>query len=304
MAKTPTVIAIVGPTAIGKTALSIALAKHYKAPIVSADSRQFFKEMRIGTAVPSTAELATAKHYFIQSKSIQEPYTVGDYETESLNLLKILFKEQDVVIVVGGSGLYVAALLKGLDAFPDIDPLVRKQLNTELEQSGLAPLVLELKKVDPKHYKRVDLKNPHRVLRALEVSRSSGKPYSSYLGKPREPRFFNTVKIGLTADRDILYQRINQRVDLMIQNGLVKEVKELMPYRSLNALQTVGYRELFAHFNGQFTLEEAVEEIKKNTRRFAKRQGTWFRKDKEIKWFDFKTPIAAIIAAIDNSMPK
>lgn len=300
----PTVIAVVGPTAIGKTALGIALAQHYKTEIISADSRQFFTEMTIGTAVPSAEELKAATHHFIQNKSIFEPYSVGDFEVEALDLLKTLFKKHKLVIVVGGSGLYVDALLKGLDSFPEVKAGIRENLNKRLETEGLENLARELEKVDPKHAQNVDLKNPHRVIRALEVFHSSGAPYSSYLGHPKEPRTFNYFKIGLTAPRETIYERINTRVDKMMEQGLLKEAQSLYPNKSLNALQTVGYRELFAHFDGDFSLEKAIVEIKKNTRRFAKRQGTWFRKDQDIIWFDYQTPSTVIINQLAASMPE
>lgn len=290
----PLLVCIVGPTAIGKTTLSIKLAKAFNTEIISADSRQFFKEMTIGTAVPSKEELNSAKHYFIQNKSITENYSVGDFERDAIELLEKLFKKHQVVIMVGGSGLYVDAVVKGLDSFPIVPNDVRKQLKSEFEVKGIESLQNELKELDPDYYKQVDIQNTQRVIRALEVCRASGKPFSSFRKNKNPNRNFDTLYIGLTAEREVIYERINQRVDLMIEYGLVEEVEKLNAFRHLNALQTVGYRELFDYFDGKLTLEEAISEIKKNTRRFAKRQGTWFRKNATIEWFDYKTPLIEI----------
>ena len=285
----PLLICIVGPTAIGKTSLAIAIAKSFNTEIVSADSRQFFKEMRIGTAVPSSEELATVAHHFIQNKSIFDSFSVGDFEREALLKLDELFQKHEVVVMVGGSGLYVDALIKGLDDFPGVPSAVRIKLNKELEENGIEALQLELEQADPVYFQKVDSNNPHRLIRALEIFRSTGKPYSSFLNKNKKTRPFETQFIGLTADREILYDRINKRVDIMIQQGLLDEAKKLHHYKDLNTLQTVGYRELFQYFDGNLTKDEAIDEIKKNTRRFAKRQGTWFRKNDDIKWFDYST---------------
>ncbi|NQW36023.1 MAG: tRNA (adenosine(37)-N6)-dimethylallyltransferase MiaA [Flavobacteriales bacterium] len=280
-------IVILGPTAIGKTKLSITLAQHFNTVILSCDSRQFFKEMTIGTAVPSKEELKQAEHYFIQNKTIFEPYNVGQFERDALVQLDSIFKTKDIAIMVGGSGLYVDAVLNGLDYFPDLDPAIRTQLNDTLKISGLETLQMQLKELDPISYQNIEIENPHRVIRALEICLGTGKSYSSFKQKPKEVRPFTPLLIGLTAPREVLYNRINQRVDLMIQDGLVSEARELHKYKDLNALQTVGYRELFGHIDGDYNLETAIEEIKKNTRRFAKRQGTWFRKNTSINWFDF-----------------
>lgn len=297
-AKTPLLVCVVGPTAIGKTSLAIALAKKFNTQIISADSRQFYKEMSIGTAVPTPKELAAVPHHFIQSKSIFQPYSVGDFEREALALLEELFKTHKMVIMVGGSGLYVDAVVKGLDTFPDVPPIMREQLNTELAQHGIGKLQQELQQVDPTHYGNVDVQNPHRLIRALEVYRATGKPYSSYLNQNQAERFFKTLYVGLTANRQIVYERINKRVDGMMEQGLLEEAKKLYDHRHLNALQTVGYKELFEFFDGKTTKEEAVSEIKKNTRRFAKRQGTWFRKNESIEWFDHTTPPSEVAAYI------
>ena len=294
-------ITVVGPTAIGKTSLSIALATSFKAPIISCDSRQFYKETTIGTAVPTVEEQAQAPHYFIQNRSIFEDYNVGQFERDTLELLDVLFQKNEVVIMVGGSGLYVDAVLKGLDYFPDIKPEIRKQLNEDLEKEGLQVLQQRLKSLDLETYNSIAIENPHRVIRALEVCIGSGKTYASFKNKPKKVRNFNSIKVGLEADRKIIYERINHRVDVMVNEGLIEEAKKLYPHKNLNALQTVGYRELFAHFDGTISLEFAIEEIKKNTRRFAKRQLTWFRRDTETLWFDYSIPknkIAAKLQAI------
>ena len=297
-------ISISGATAIGKTALSIALAKALSCEIVSCDSRQFYKEMNIGTAVPSSEELAAAKHHFIQHISITNDYNVGQYETDALAKINTLFQANDYVILVGGSALYADAVINGLDYFPDIKTGIRDTLNTELIEKGIVSLQEELKQVDKLTYDKIDTANPHRLVRALEVWRSSGKPYSSFLNKPKAKRAFTTVKIGLDAPRELLYERINKRVDIMMNAGLLAEAKKLYPHKTLNALQTVGYRELFTYFNGEFTLDFAISEIKKNTRRFAKRQGTWYRKDTDITWFDFRTTHKDIIAKVTDLLKK
>ncbi|WP_281987980.1 tRNA (adenosine(37)-N6)-dimethylallyltransferase MiaA [Aquimarina aggregata] len=280
-------IVIVGPTAIGKTNLSIQLANHFNCEIISGDSKQFYKEMKIGTAVPSDDELALAKHHFIQHKSIHETYTVGDFEKEALNKLKILFDTNDYAILVGGSGLYIDAVTKGLDYFPEVDINTREQLQKEYDTNGIQTLQEQLKVLDKSYYDSVDLQNTHRVMRALEVCLSSGKPYSSFLTSSKKNRPFKCIKIGITADRNIIYDRINMRVDLMIKEGLLDEAKNLYEYKTLNALNTVGYKELFKYFDQEWELDFAISEIKKNTRRFAKRQLTWFKKDTEIEWFDY-----------------
>lgn len=282
-----TLISIVGPTAIGKTSLAIGLAKLYGTEIISADSRQFYKEMHIGTAVPSEEELKEAKHHFIQNKSIHDTYTVGDFEKEALATLKELFKNHDVVIMVGGSGLYVDAIILGLDHFPDVPLEVRNSLNNLFKEKGITPLQKELKEKDPEYYLQVDLENPVRLIRAIGVCRVSGQPYSSFLNNEKIVRDFKTITIGIQAPRDIVYERINNRVDIMIQDGLVKEVEKLLPYKNLNALKTVGYTELFSFLENECTLEEAIEKIKMNTRRFAKRQGTWFKKNPSITWVNY-----------------
>lgn len=293
-------ITVIGATAIGKTALSIQLAQHFNTEIISCDSRQFFKEMSIGTAVPSAEELAAATHHFIQNKSILDHYSVGQFEKDALKKLDELFSKNNIVVMVGGSGLYTNAVIEGFDDFPEIDPEIRKKLNKQIEKGELKILQNQLKELDPESYQTIEIENPHRLIRALEICIGTGKPYSSFKNKDKVKRNFIPLKIGLTAEREIMYERINKRVDLMMQEGLLEEVKTLYPHKELNALQTVGYRELFDYFDGKCTLEFAVEEIKKNTRRFAKRQVTWNRKDESIHWFDFKTAPSEIIKKIET----
>jgi tRNA dimethylallyltransferase len=269
---------VAGPTASGKTSLAIALAQHFDTEIISCDSRQFYKEMSIGTAVPNSEELAAAKHHFIQQRSIHQPYSIGDFQREALDSLKTLFKTKDTVILVGGSGLYADALIDGLDHFPEVDPAFREQLNNQLEHDGIEALATRLKDIDPAYHQKVDLGNPHRLIRALEICLSSGLPYSSFLGNKKAPTFFKSQKIILQWDRSILYERINKRVDQMVAAGLEAEAQSLYPNKDVNALQTVGYREWFAYFDGIFDRTTTLEEIKKNTRRYAKRQTTWFKR--------------------------
>lgn len=293
-------ITVVGATAIGKTALSIKLAQHFNTEIISCDSRQFYKEMNIGTAVPSHEELAVAKHHFIQDRSIFDDYSVGQFEKDALSKLNELFNNHSVVIMVGGSGLYANAVIDGLDYFPKVDPEIRENLNLQLENDGIEILQNQLKKLDITSYNEIEIENPHRLIRALEICIGTGKTYSEFKNKPKEPRNFKTIKVGLTADREIMYNRINQRVDIMMNQGLEEEAKQLFSNKKLNALQTVGYRELFSYFEGNSTLEFAIEEIKKNTRRFAKRQVTWNKKDTDINWFNFEDNSTAIINKIEN----
>jgi tRNA dimethylallyltransferase len=297
-----TVISVVGPTAIGKTKLAIAIAQEYNTEIISADSRQFFKEMNIGTAVPSPEELAAAPHHFIQHKSILEPYSVGDFERDAIAKLESLFETKDIVVLVGGSGLYVDAVTKGLDHFPKVDAAIRPRLNQELATEGIAVLQNRLKELDPEYFNKVDIQNPHRLVRALEICIGTGKPYSSFLNKDKNKRPFKTITLGIEAEREMIYERINQRVDLMVDAGLIDEVKSLIEHKALNALQTVGYKELFNYFEGLWQLDFAISEIKKNTRRFAKRQLTWFRRATETIWVDFDEEITVIIDKIETEI--
>ena len=296
-----TLFIVVGTTAIGKTAKAIELAQHFDCEIISCDSRQFFKEMSIGTAVPGKEELDAVPHHFIQNKSIFESYNVGDFERETLEKLEELFPKNPVQVMVGGSGLYVDAIVKGFDDFPDIEPWVRENLRAEYEQKGIVFLQQKLRETDPFYYEKLKhenpqtLENPQRMMRFVEVSVGSGKPYSSFLNQKKNNRNFQTILIGLEADREVIYERINQRVDIMIESGLLEEAQKLYPNKHLNALQTVGYRELFDYFDGKTSLDFAIEEIKKNTRRFAKRQLTWFKRNPDILWFDYKTSVEEIV---------
>lgn len=294
----PLLVVVVGPTAIGKTALALQIAEAFTTEIISADSRQFYREMSIGTAVPSADELATTPHHFIQNKSIFDVYTVGEFEREALLLLDQLFETHRTVVMAGGSGLYVDAVTKGLDTFPEVAPEIREELNAEFQASGIEVLQEDLQKADPEYYSKVDIQNPHRLIRALEIFRGSGHPYSSFLKKGAASRKFDTLFVGLSAPRKVIYDRINHRVDLMMKNGLEAEARHLHEHKDQNALQTVGYRELFRYFEGELSLEEAISEIKKNTRRFAKRQLTWFQKNEFIQWFDYETPPEEIIQYI------
>lgn len=301
-------ITIIGPTAIGKTALSIQLAQHFGCEIISCDSRQFFKEMNIGTAVPNKEELVGAPHHFIQNKSIFENYSVGDFETEALLKLDELFDKNSIQIMVGGSGLYVDAVLKGFDEFPEINTEIREEINKKYDELGIEFLQENLKKLDPDYYTKIEkenpqtLQNPQRMKRFVEVCIGSGKPYSSFIGKRKNQRNFTPIIIGLEADREIMYERINKRVDIMMAEGLLEEAKTLYPNKELNALQTVGYRELFDFFDNKITLAEAIEQIKTNTRRFAKRQMTWFKRTENTNWFDFKTDNKEIINFIEETI--
>ncbi|WP_394357621.1 tRNA (adenosine(37)-N6)-dimethylallyltransferase MiaA [Psychroserpens ponticola] len=278
--------------------MSIKLAQHFKTEIISADSRQFYKEMQIGTAAPTPSELASAQHHFIHHKSIEDSYSVGDFEKEAIKTLKTLFQTKNIVIMVGGSGLYVDAVTKGLDEFPHVDPSIRLSLNEMLSTEGIKSLQEQLKVLDPKSYETIAIDNPHRLIRALEICIGSKQPYSSFLTSTNKIRPFKTITIGLTSERDLIYNRINTRVDNMMDEGLLDEVKNLEPKQDLNALNTVGYKELFKFFDKEWTLDFAVAEIKKNTRRFAKRQLTWFKKNTDTLWFDNTTKTDVILDAI------
>lgn len=303
-AKQKYVIAVVGTTAIGKTSLAIKLAKKYNTEILSADSRQFFKEMSVGTAVPSKEELAEVPHHFIQNLSIFDSYSVGDFERDALKKIEELHQKKDVVILVGGSGLYLNAVLNGLDYFPTVDKQIRIDLKKELQEKGIVSLQKKLKELDEISYNSIAIDNPQRLIRALEICIGSGKKYASFLNKNKNKREFKSIKIGLTADRQIIYDRINKRVDFMVKQGLIEEAKSVYPYKHLNALQTVGYRELFSFFDGKIDKEFAISEIKKNTRRFAKRQITWFKKDTEIMWFDYNENSKVINKYIESILQK
>lgn len=284
-AKKKYLIVIGGATATGKTALAIEVARYFRAEIISADSRQFFREMSIGTAKPSGEELAAVPHHFINSHHIFEDYSVGDFEKEALTQLERLFQKTDIAVLTGGSGLFIRALCEGLDAYPEVPKEVVESLETTFQLEGIAALQAELRQSDPVYFERVDQNNPQRLIRALSVCRVSGRPFSSFQQQERTDRPFTPVYILLQMEREQLYARINRRVDAMMTAGLLEEVKTLYPHRHLNALQTVGYQELFDYLDGRVSLEEAIEKIKQNSRRYAKRQMTWFRKDPHWKAF-------------------
>lgn len=280
-----TCIVIVGPTASGKTNLSLQLAAHFNTSIISADSRQCYKELNIGVAKPSQEELDRIPHYFINSHSIQNEVNAGVFENYALTAIAAIFATKDVAIMVGGTGLYVKTFCEGMDDMPRVEETIRTQVRNEYETKGLDWLQQMVKEVDPLFYEKGETQNPQRMLRALEVKLSSGKSILELHSSPRLVRDFNIVKIGMELPREQVYQNINNRVDAMMQEGLLQEAKALYNYRHLNALQTVGYTEFFDYLDGNFTLEKAVEEIKKNTRHYAKRQLTWFKRDENIKWF-------------------
>lgn len=292
-------IVVVGPTGSGKTALAIALARHYGAPIISTDSRQVYRGMPIGTAQPTDDELSLATHYFIADREPEDDFNCGRYEVEALSLLERLFVDNDYVVAVGGSGLYVKALCEGMDELPETSAELREKLKQRLATEGVESLFNELQQLDPVYAEVVDRHNPARVMRALEVCLASGRPYSEQRHGERAQRPFHIIKVGTDMPRDILYERINRRVDMMVADGLVEEVRALIPKRHLNALQTVGYRELFDYFDGHSTLEEAIDLIKRNSRRYAKRQLTWFRRDDETAWFA-PSDVESIINHIDK----
>ena len=279
-------IVITGATASGKTSLAIQLANHFQTEILSADSRQFFKEMNIGTAKPTLEELKQAKHHFIDTLSIHDEYNVGEYERDAGVLLKELFQKHDTVIMAGGSGLYIKAVCEGLDHFPKVDDKFRTELRQLVEEKGIEVLQEELKELDPVYYNEVDLQNPQRVIRALEICRGTGKAYSSFRTSTDAERPFKTTKIAIKWEREQLYDRINRRVDLMLEAGLEQEAKSLFPFKHLNSLQTVGYKEWFDYFDNKTDREEAIRLIKRNTRRYAKRQMTWLRRESDIHYFE------------------
>lgn len=284
-----TLITISGPTAVGKTKFSIDLAKLLNCQIISCDSRQFYKELSIGTAIPSKKELNAVKHHYIHHKSINDTYTVKDFQKDALNKIKELFNSDEFIILVGGSGLYMDAVIYGLDDFPEIDKKVRENLNLKLNKFGIIYLQKKLQKLDPEYYSKVDLKNPRRLIRALEVCISSNKPFSSYVNKKKTKHPFKLFNIGIVMDRDKLYEKINSRVDHMFSQGLVNEVKGLIDFKNYNALKTVGYKELFQFIENKCTLNESIEEIKKNTRRYAKRQITWLKSKNDITYINSST---------------
>ena len=297
--KRGTLIVVGGPTGSGKSALAVEIAKHFRAPIISTDSRQMYRGMAIGTAQPTIEELAAVKHYFIADREPEDDFNCGRYEVEALALLDRLFAEHDYVVAVGGSGLYIQALCSGMDALPEADEELRDNLKNRLANEGVESLFAELKRLDPAYAEVVDRYNPARVMRALEVCISTGRPYSEQRSGTTSERPFHIIKIATDMPRDILYDRINRRVDMMVEDGLIAEAEAMYPKRHLNALQTVGYREVFDYFDGKCSLEEAIELVKRNSRRYAKRQMTWFRRDSEFRWFA-PAELSEIIAYIEN----
>lgn len=281
-----TLVVLIGPTGVGKTELSLSLAKQIGSPILSADSRQIYNTIRIGTAAPSAEELSTVKHYFIGTLSLEEYYSAAQYETDVMNLLTELFRTHDKILLTGGSMMYIDAITKGIDDIPTVDEHTRAQIKQRFETEGLERLVEELRLLDPEYYKIVDLKNHKRVVHALEICYMTGKTYTSFRKNIHKERPFRIVKVGLQRERESLFARINARVDTMMAEGLLEEAKSVYPTRHLNSLNTVGYKELFKYFEGEWNLETAVERIKKNTRVYAKKQMTWFKRDHEIVWLD------------------
>ena len=280
-----TLIVITGPTGVGKSDLSIQLAKYYQTEIISADSRQFFRELSIGTAVPSAENLNTVRHHFIQTRSIHEYYNVSEFETEALELINHLFEYKNPLILTGGSMLYVDTICNGIDDIPTVNPLIRDEIIKWYNENGIEALKQRLFELDPEYFQIVDLNNPKRLLHAIEICQMSGRTFTSFRRNTVKQRPFRIIKIGLNQDREVLYERINQRVDRMMEAGLLNEARTVYMHRSLNSLNTVGYKELFSYFDGTFTLEEAIDLIKRNTRKYARKQLTWFRRDTEIKWF-------------------
>lgn len=293
-------ITIIGPTAIGKTNLAIRIANYFKTEIVSADSRQFYKEMNIGTAKPSNSELNSIKHHLINNKSVNDNYNISDYEKDALKSIKSIFNKNDVAILVGGSGLYINTVLYGLDEIPGISNETRNSLYLDLELKGIKKMQEQLKLLDPASYSAIDINNPRRLIRALEVSISTGKSYSSFLKKKKKKRDFNIIVLGINQDRLELYDKINTRVDNMVESGLINEAKELYNLKSLNALNTIGYREVFNYIEDKYSLDECINEIKKNTRRYAKRQLTWFKSIDRVEWITPEYNFEKIIAYINN----
>ena len=284
-------ISIIGTTGIGKTKLAIEIAKHFETEIISCDSRQFFKEMNIGTATPSTEELAQVPHHFIGNLSVQDYYSIGQYEKEATQKIEELFKKHNVVVLVGGSMMYEKAVIEGLHDLPEANEENQRKLEQILEKDGIAQLQNILQDLDPEYFNKVDRDNPRRLLRAIDIIWQTGKSYTANISEQMNQRDFEVIRIGLQAPRETIYDRINQRVDLMVENGLLKEAESLIPFKNNLALQTVGYSELFKYFEGTWTLDFALEEIKKNSRRFAKRQLTWYRKEENINWVNFENSV-------------
>lgn len=281
----PTLIVLIGPTGVGKTELSLRIAEHFHTHIVSSDSRQLYADLKIGTAAPTPQQLQRVPHHFVGTLQLTDYYSAAQYESEALAVLDDLFKQQDVVLLTGGSMMYVDAICKGIDDIPTVDADTRQLMLQRYEEEGLERMCAELKLLDPEYYKIVDLKNPKRVIHALEICYMTGKTYTSFRTQQKKERPFRIIKIGLTRDRAELYQRINRRVDLMIEEGLVEEAKAVYPYRHLNSLNTVGYKEIFKYLDGEWELPFAIEKIKQNSRIYSRKQMTWFKRDKDILWF-------------------
>ena len=296
-----TLVIVLGPTGVGKSDISVQLAKHYHTEIVSADSRQFFRELSIGTAVPSAADLAEVPHHFIQNKSIHHYYNVSEYETEALQCIQELFKKVNPVILTGGSMLYLDTICNGIDDIPTVDPEIRDEVIRWYEACGIEALRQRLLKVDPEYYQIVDLNNPKRMLHAVEVCQMTGKTYTSFRTQTVRERPFRIIKIGINQDRKVLYERINQRVLRMMEAGLLEEAQSVYPCRTLNSLNTVGYKELFTFLDGDCSLDEAVDMIQRNSRKYARKQLTWFRRDQSITWFE-PNQLSEVVAFIDQKM--
>ncbi len=277
---------IAGPTAVGKTQTAIGIAQYFNTEIISADSRQIYREMKTGTAAPSAKQLSAVRHHFIGNRSVHEYYNASMYEFEVIDLLSRLFEKHNLVVMTGGSGLYIDAVCKGIDDLPTVDHEIRTRLKSEFLQKGIDWLRQQVKNADPEYYMKADTSNPKRLLKALEIFTMTGKPYSSFLTKQKKVRNFSMIYIGLNMPRDILYNNINSRVEYMISQGLVDEARQLLPFRHLNALNTVGYQEIFDYLEGKTSLDEAIDLIKRHTRQYARRQLTWFRKNREMKWFE------------------
>jgi len=297
-------LTLAGPTAVGKTQVAIEIAKHFNTEIINADSRQVYREMKIGTAVPTLGQLAAVPHYFIGSRSIQEYYNASMFEQDAIALLTRLFVGHDLVIMTGGSGMYMDAVCSGIDDFPAVNSLIREQLRSDFQQKGMEWLRSRIKESDPEYYEQVDLNNPKRLLKALEIITMTDRPYSSFLTRNKKEREFSIIPVGLNVERTVLYRNINQRVDSMIREGLVSEVEALFPFRHFNALNTVGYKEIFDHLDGKISLEEAIDLIKRHSRQYARRQITWFRKNSDIRWFAPEERMAIIKFAEEKMQPE
>ena len=295
-------ISIIGTTGIGKTKLAIEIAKHFETEIISCDSRQFFKEMNIGTATPSAEELAEVPHHFIANLSVQDYYSIGQYEKEAIQKIEELFTKHDIVVLVGGSMMYEKAVIEGLHDLPEANEENQRKLEQILEEDGIEKLQNILEDLDKEYFNKVDKDNPRRLFRAIDIIWQTGKPYTENISEQMNQRGFQVIRIGLQAPREIIYERINQRVDLMVGNGLLKEVESLIPFKNHLALQTVGYSELFKYFDGTWTLDFAIEEIKKNSRRFAKRQLTWYRKEENINWVNFENSVEESLSFLNTMM--